>query len=60
MTSPSDEKISPANPDDAHVMLTQEHLDAIFEQHYHGNAQVLTPEYNRAHIFREAIKKLIS
>jgi len=37
--------------------MTAADIDRIFNDHYAGNAMVLTPEFNRVHIFREALKK---
>ena len=41
-------------------VLTEADIDQIFNDHYAGNAQVMTPEYNRAQVFRDALKRHIS
>jgi len=39
------------------AVLTAEDIDRIFNDHYVGNAQVFTPEFNRTLAFKEALKK---
>ena len=41
----------------AAATLTAEDIDRIFQDHYLGNAAVMTPEYNRVNIYKEALKK---
>lgn len=51
------EATTTATPTDGAATLTAEDVDRIFNEHYAGNASVLTPEFNRVQIFKEALKK---